>query len=86
MIMQAHNRAKFNFNEPSLGKDLTMSFSELGGVFCFQSSAREFGVNESKQTPGGGEGPGGWCTAVHGGHKESHATQRLNNSSVTYKS
>ena len=25
VIMQAHNQAKFNFNEPSLGKGLTIS-------------------------------------------------------------
>jgi len=57
-----------------LSKDLTMSLNELGGVFCFQSSTREFGVNESEQTPGGGEGQEDWHTAVHGDHKESHMT------------
>lgn len=33
VIMQAHNQAKFNFNEPSLGKGLTMSLKGLGSWY-----------------------------------------------------
>ena len=33
VIMQAHNQAKFNFNEPSLGKGLTMSLKGLRGWY-----------------------------------------------------
>ena len=58
-----------------------MSLNELGGVFCFQSSTREFGVNESEQTPGGGEGQGDWHTAVHG---VAEGRTRLSNFSFTF--